>query len=272
MRRRAESFKEIALFGFAGGVRRGRRGVQPPPRLFTQLLLLQQQQQQQLQLLERCLLPPLHSATTRYVQFLLSLTSWVAAGADPPAATAAREIDQQTELELLAATAAATLGGRWSILLKEMMKILERQTTTTTTTTTISAICNSLNPPKNLLTYLLTYLHAVWIMLQNFCNRWSYTLNWINQSILSLSKQTTVAHHRVMALPCPPVPPRPPALSKLFPYGTTQVPNQGRLPVWQVRTASSASSYYPVSNNLGFCSGLQSCPFQLNQIINPCSI
>lgn len=28
MRRRAESLKETALFGFAGGVRRGRRGVQ----------------------------------------------------------------------------------------------------------------------------------------------------------------------------------------------------------------------------------------------------
>ncbi len=73
------------------------------------------------------------------MQVLLSLTSWVAAGADAAAATAAREIDHQAELELLAATAAAaTLGGRWSILLKEMMKILERQTTTTT----ISAICN----------------------------------------------------------------------------------------------------------------------------------
>jgi len=74
---------------------------------------------------------------------------------------AAREIDHQAELELLAATAAATLGGRWSILLKEMMKILERQTTTTTTTTTtsMSAICNSLNPPKDLLT-LLSYIHT----------------------------------------------------------------------------------------------------------------
>ncbi len=159
MRRRAESLKETALFGFAGGVRRGRRGVQPPPRLFRQLLL--QQQQQQLQLLERCLLPRLRSATTRYVQVLLSPTSWVAAGADATAAVAAaaREIDHQAELELLAATAAATLGGRWSILLKEMMKILERQTTTTTTTTSMSAICNSLNPPKDLLT-LLTYIHT----------------------------------------------------------------------------------------------------------------
>lgn len=128
-----------------------------PPRLFKQLLLLQQQQLQlQLQLLERCLLPPLRSATTRYVQVLLSPTSWVAAGADAAApAPAAREIDHQAELELLAATAAAaTLAGRWSILLKEMMKILERQTTTTT----MSAICNSLNPPKDLLTYLLTYI------------------------------------------------------------------------------------------------------------------
>jgi hypothetical protein len=122
---------------------------------------LLQQQQQQLQLLERCLLPLLRSATTRYVQVLLSPTSWVAAGADATAAVAAaaREIDHQAELELLAATAAATLGGRWSILLKEMMKILERQTTTTTTTTSMSAICNSLNPPKDLLT-LLTYTHT----------------------------------------------------------------------------------------------------------------
>jgi hypothetical protein len=125
---------------------------------------LLQQQQQQLQLLERCLLPRLRSATTRYVQVLLSPTSWVAAGADADAGAAAvaaaREIDHQAELELLAATAAATLGGRWSILLKEMMKILERQTTTTTTTTTsMSAICNSLNPPKDLLT-LLTYIHT----------------------------------------------------------------------------------------------------------------
>jgi hypothetical protein len=46
MRRRAESFKETVLFGFADGVRRGRRGVQPP-RLFAQLLLLLQQLQPQ---------------------------------------------------------------------------------------------------------------------------------------------------------------------------------------------------------------------------------
>ncbi len=110
--------------------------------------------------------PRLRSATIRYVQVLLSTTSWVAAGADAAAATAAREIDHKAELELLATTAATTLGGRCSILLKEMMKILERQTTTTTT---MSAICNSLNTPKDLLTYLLaylltyllTYIHAV---------------------------------------------------------------------------------------------------------------
>ncbi len=185
--------------------------MQPPPRLFRQLLQ-QQQQQQELQLLERCLLPRLRSATTRYVQVLLSPTSWVAAGADAAAAAAAREIDHQAELELelelLAATAAATLAGRWSILLKEMMKILERQTTTTTT---MSAICNSLNPPKDLLTYLLTdihtYIHAVRIMLQNFLQQMIIHTESINQSFLSLSKQTTVAHHRVMALPC--VPPTP---------------------------------------------------------------
>ncbi len=64
------------------------------------------------------MLPRLRSATTRYVQVLLSPTSWVAAGTDAAAATAPREIDHQAELELLAATvAAATLGGRWSILL-----------------------------------------------------------------------------------------------------------------------------------------------------------
>jgi hypothetical protein len=56
------------------------------------------------------------------VQVLLSPTSWVAAEADAAAAMVATEIDHQAELELLVATAAATLGGRWSILLQEMMK------------------------------------------------------------------------------------------------------------------------------------------------------
>jgi hypothetical protein len=52
------------------------------------------------------------------VQVLLSPTLWVVAEADAVAAMAATEIDHQAELELLAATvAAATLGGRWSILL-----------------------------------------------------------------------------------------------------------------------------------------------------------
>jgi hypothetical protein len=151
------------------------------------------------------------------VQVLLSPTSWVAAGADAAAAAAAREIDHQAELELelelLAATAAATLAGRWSILLKEMMKILERQTTTTTT---MSAICNSLNPPKDLLT-LLSYIHTCCLNnVAKLLQQMIIHTESINQSFLCPNKQQWLI---IVSWPCPvpPPPPSPPPPLKTLP-------------------------------------------------------
>jgi hypothetical protein len=153
------------------------------------------------------------------VQVLLSPTSWVAAGAGADAAAAAvaaaREIDHQAELELLAATAAATLGGRWSILLKEMMKILERQTTTTTTTS-MSAICNSLNPPKDLLT-LLSYIHTCCLNnVAKLLQQMIIHTESINQSFLCPNKQQWLI---IVSWPCPvpPPPPSPPPPLKTLP-------------------------------------------------------
>jgi len=80
-------------------------------------------------------------------------------------------------------------------------------------------------------------------MLQKLLQQMIIHTESINQSFLCPNKQQWLI---IVSWPCP-VPPRPalPPSSKLFHYGTTQVPNQARLPVvWQVRTASSGSSYY----------------------------
>jgi len=69
-----------------------------------------------------------------------------------------------------------------------------------------------------------------------------------------------------MALPCPPLPSPTPQNSSLMAPPKFQTKGGYQFDKLEPPVL------VPVSTNLGFCSGLQNCPFQLNQIINLSSI